>query len=163
MRIETRQAFIESILRQNKDLFEYVVKPKIFQNPKGGGRVFFPHDKVSMKKVEGSPLKNNAGFIAIQEDVEEGFDSPTTYRYKFSTDRFEYKAEKKGEGESPKIFFNFHYEKEYEEEPHVSFLHHSIKFFSRRIDLEDFLRFIRRTIFDDDGKVRSSCPWDNRL
>ena len=163
--IETRKRQIESVFTSHKSILDSSAR---IEFKKGTGKnvnvVFIPRPIDFDNPREGLPLRDGVGYLSIKEELDnEG--KVMGYLYRFTSDDFEYIAAKKSSGADNDWlgFFNFHYQKDRQhDEPHVSFLHSSMRYISREIDLNEFLNFIERTFFTN-GSRNNSSPWHSRF
>ena len=164
--IETRKTQIKNVFKNYQEIFDQSVSINpIDSHGEKDSVIYVPklvnHDNPS----EGVPLKDRVGFLSLREEVDSN-GNVLGYLYRFTSDEYIYIAEKKNHRADDWMkegFFNFHYQKDRQHDmPHVSFLHSSIKYISREIDLNDFLDFIKRTFFVN-GSRNNSLPWHSRF
>lgn len=164
--IETRKTQIKDTFRSHRAILDESasIKP-IDSRGKTVSLIYVPRDVNLNNPSEGVPLKEGVGFLSLREEVDNN-GNVLGYLYRFTSDEYIYIAEKKNYGVDDWMkegFFNFHYQKDQQHDgPHVSFLHSSIRYISREIDLNEFLDFIERTFFVN-GSRNNSLPWHSRF
>ncbi len=159
MSVSKRVQYIKDTIKSYKDIFEY---PEVSLNSvkTSNNSIYFPRE-VDFDKAEGAELKGGVGFLSVFEDYDETNKKVKGYIYRFSSDEYTYLVEHKKSKECVDTYFNFHYQDDDKHEPHVSFLHNSIRYNSANIQLDEFLDFVKRT-FMGPRKGMNYRVWHSR-
>jgi len=155
-----RDVQVKIILNEFKHLFADADEWKI-NNLKTGGNILYVPYRINLDENDGLLLKNNAGFISIQETFDQ--DKVLSYVYRFSSKEYQCLT-CKYDITSDVIPLGFHYdscENDLPHEPHVSVIYPSIRYISKKIELREFLSFIQNNFFVNRSNP-GSCIWDNR-
>lgn len=162
-----RKAQITEIFREFSDMFDNGT-PSIKLSPDEQD-VYVPHPISPDAHDYGTRLKEDAGYIALQEKINKSGDR-ISYVYRYFSPEYECLTYKGGSGGGDHCdVFNFHYDG-YEDniphEPHINVLFPSIRYMSKKITLKDFLIFIREHFFENrEGLLHKKVfnIWDNRF
>lgn len=169
-----RESQIRSILSKYKYLFEEEVGSRgIALGPKssdGYQQIWVPKYLPRDAKQNSLRLKDEVGFISIQETVKSGEGEPVAYCYSFESNQYlcTTSCTITGQEDKEKTFW-FHYDKEKDNiphYPHVSILYRPIRYFSKPLKLDEFLSFIRDTFFEELAGAwnkRQTQIWASRL
>ena len=156
---------IKNTIKDFKDIFEEDVLQNLDNLIKTDSPEIYLPD-INLDSLEqGLALKENVGFISIQETYKE---EVVAYVYRFFT--LEYQCLFCKNNTSDHVDnFSFHYDKtenNIPHPPHLSTMFRSLRYYSRDIELREFLEFIEDTFFirDQGNLVRKNGHlWDSRF
>ncbi|MFA6547404.1 MAG: hypothetical protein WCT11_00475 [Candidatus Magasanikbacteria bacterium] len=129
--------------------------------------VYIPDENIT-QGLSGVKLKDDVGYIAIQQEVNKSGDI-VSYVYKFISAEYEYLMCRKYSKTDDMGIFNFHFDKcenDFPHKPHITVINRSIRYISKEIKLGEFLEFIRDHFYVLKGGEfvkKAGNIWDNRF
>lgn len=152
-------AKIKIAFREFKDIFEDWHQNYPPSKKGGDGRiVYIPDDNVAIhnNSFSGLKLKGEVGFITIQQTVNKDGEA-IAYIYRFVSSEYEYLICKRNVSDcDSQANFYFHFDKcedDKPHKPHISVMSPPLRYISSRIELKEFLGFIRENFYSPQGNT----------
>jgi len=165
--MSNRVSQIKNIINNYNDIFDSSVVTNLNNLIKiDGEEIYFPYIPQYSPEL-GLKLKDDVGVITIQETYKNN--SVVSYIYRFTSLKYEYIFYRCKSNDNCLGLYSFHYDLEENDDhhpPHVTSMLPSIRHYSKKIDLEDFLNFIQSNFYCNLQGI-TTCKmgniWDNRF